>query len=49
MIKKGSGFMRSIRTKVSLINMIAIVVSVLLIGGVGVLFLRDEGEQGSDR
>lgn len=41
--------MRSIRTKVSLINMIAIVVSVLLIGGVGVLFLRNEGEQGSDR
>ena len=41
--------MRSIRTKISLITMVAIVVSVLLIGGVGVLFIRNEGERGSDR
>ncbi len=41
--------MRSIRTKISLITMVAIVVSVLLIGGVGVLFIRNEGERESDR
>ena len=41
--------MRSIRTKISLITMVAIVVSVLLVGGVGILFLRNEGERGSDQ
>lgn len=41
--------LQSIRTKISLITMAAIVVSVLLIGGVGVLFIRNEGETGSDR
>ena len=40
--------MRSIRTKISLMTMVAIVVSVLLIGGVGVVFIRNEGEIESD-
>ena len=41
--------MRSIRTKISLITMIAILVSVLLTGGVGILFIRSEGERSSDQ
>ncbi len=41
--------MPSIRTKISLITMIAILVSVLLTGGVGILFIRSEGERSSDQ
>ena len=47
--QKGGTFMRSIRTKITLMTMVAIVVSVLLIGGVAVLFIRDEAERESDR